>query len=380
MTTTESLAQHDVLSPVSELDRLIFTEHGRGAAVQDDETLRLELIRESVAHHLAQCPAYACFADQVGFDFDRLTDCEALDYVPQIPTDAFKRSAILSVPAEQTAKRCTSSGTQGTISVVYRDRFTIERLLGSTRRGLELLVGDWYEDEVHVLNLGPDQAEAGDLWFAYAMSLIGVDYPTRHAVRAGTFDPHEALAAIEALSRVAALPVLAGPPALVMAVAEAAVVRGDFSIPHLAIVTAGGWKRAGAQRIARVDFDELLLRAFDLNDTRRVRDAFNQVELNTVLLECEHHRKHVPPWLHITARSLKTLEPLPYGEQGLLSYLDPSASSYPCFILADDVGTVRTGPCDCGWAGRTLEIERRLDRAESWGCALKMDRAWGGSR
>jgi long-chain-fatty-acid---luciferin-component ligase len=377
VTTTESLAQHEVLSPVSELDRLIFTEHGRGAAVQDDEMLRLELVRESVGHHLVQCPAYARFAEQVGFDFDSLADPKALDYVPQIPTSAFKRSAILSVPAEQTAKRCTSSGTQGTISVVYRDRFTIERLLGSTRRGLELLVGDWYEDEIHVLNLGPDQAEAGDLWFAYVMSLIGVDYPTHHAVRAGTFDPHEALAA---LSRATAFPVLAGPPALVMEVAEAALVRGGLSIPHLAIVTAGGWKRAGAQRIARGEFNELLLRAFDLENTCRVRDAFNQVELNTVMLECEYHRKHVPPWLHITARSLRTLEPLAYGEQGLLSYLDPSASSYPCFILADDVGTVRRGPCDCGWAGRTLEIERRLDRAESWGCALKMDRAWGGSR
>lgn len=376
---TASLSQHEVLLPLSELDRLIFTEHGRGETVQDDETLRLGLVRESVTHHLEHCPAYAGFAERLGFEVDALESPEALDYVPQVPTSAFKHATILSIPTEQTAKRCTSSGTQGTISVVHRDRFTIERLLGSTRRGLELLVGDWYEDEVYVLNLGPDQAEAGDLWFAYVMSLIGVDYPTRHAVAAGIFDPHETLAALEALSDAVAFPVLAGPPALIMAVAEFALARGDISIPHLAIVTAGGWKRAGTQ-VAREEFNELMVRAFGLADTRRVRDAFNQVELNTVLLECEHQRKHVPPWLHITVRSPRTLEPLPYGEQGLLSYLDPSASSYPCFILADDVGRVRKGPCGCGFAGRTLEVERRLERAESWGCALKMDREWAVSR
>ncbi len=376
MTTVRSPAERKVLSVVAELDRLVFTEYGQQAIVQDDEVLRLRLIRESLAHHLERCPAYAMFAQHLGFSLDSLDQPEDLEHVPQFPASVFKRTSILSTPIEQTAKRCTSSGTQGRISVVHRDRRTIERLLGSTRRGLELL-GDWYEDEVRVLNLGPDQVEAGDLWFAYVMSLIELDYPTRHAVVGGVFDPHRALAELEKLAEAATLPVLAGPPTLVLSVARAALERDSISMPQLAIVTAGGWKREDAQRLDRKEFTELVTRAFGLDDNHRVRDVFNQVELNTVMVECGHHRKHVPPWLHITIRSLTTLEPLPYGEQGLLSYLDPSASSYPCFIIADDVGTVRKGPCDCGWPGRTLELDRRLDRAESWGCALKMDRAWG---
>lgn len=379
MTIVGGLAEREVLQGLGELDRLIFTEYGRQDSVQDDELLRLRLARDSVAHHLERCPAYAAFAQRLGFAVDALRQPEDLHMVPQLPTGAFKRVPVLSIPAEQTAKRCTSSGTQGHLSVVHRDRLTIERLLGSTRRGLELL-GDWHEDEVRVLNLGPDQTEASDLWFAYVMSLIGVDYPTTHAVIDGVFDPRRALAQLEELAEEAMLPVLAGPPALVLSLARAALERGGVALPQLAIVTAGGWKREDERRFDRQEFTELLVAAFRLPDDRRVRDAFNQVELNTVMVECEHHRKHVPPWLHVIVRSLTTLEPLASGQRGLLSYIDPTPSSFPCFIVADDVGAVRDGPCECGWPGRTLEIDRRLERAESWGCALKMDRAWGMDR
>ncbi len=376
MTTTGIPTEHDVLDVVSGLDRLVFTDFGRQAEIQDDAELRLQVIQASVAHHLECCPAYARFAERLGFAADALRRPEDLDRVPQLPTTAFKRAPILSVLPEQTAKRCTSSGTQGRLSIVYRDRVTLERLLGSTRRGLELL-GDWYEDEVRVLNLGPDHIEAGDLWFAYVMSLIGMDYPTKHAVVNGAFDPRRALRELDELAQEAAMPVLVGPPTLVLAVARAALDQGTRAMPQLAVVTAGGWKRDDSQHVDRDEFSNIVTRAFALKDEERVRDVFNQVELNTVIVECHCHRKHVPPWLHVTARSLTTLAPLPYGQSGLLSYLDPSASSYPCFILADDVGSVRASPCECGWPGRTLEIERRLDRMESWGCALKMDRAWG---
>jgi long-chain-fatty-acid---luciferin-component ligase len=372
-------SEHEVLPVISELDRLIFTGYGQQASVQDDDVLRLRVIRESVTHHIERCSPYARFARQVGFELDSLQRPEDLDRVPQFPTNAFKRGPVLSVPVEQTAKRCTSSGTKGTLSVVHRDRLTIERLLGATRRGLEML-GDWYEDEVRALILGPNQAEAGDLWLAYVMSLIAVDYPTSYSIVDGEFSPQRALVELEELVTAAPFTVLAGPPTLVLAVALAARQRGTVTMPQLAVVTAGGWKRDDERRVDRREFTEIVTRAFGLVDDRQVRDAFNQVELNSVMLECHCHRKHVPPWLHITARSLRTLEPLPYGAQGLLSYLDPSPSSYPCFIVADDLGTVREGPCECGWPGRTLEIERRLERSESWGCALKMDRAWDGGR
>jgi len=70
----------------------------------------------------------------------------------------------------------------------------------------------------------------------------------------------------------------------------------------MTVLTAGGWKRFSGQRIERAVFDPRACAAFGLADESQVRDAFNQVELNTVMIECSAHRKHVPPWLYAAAR------------------------------------------------------------------------------
>jgi long-chain-fatty-acid---luciferin-component ligase len=91
-------------------------------------------------------------------------------------------------------------------------------------------------------------------------------------------------------------------------------------------------------------------------------------------MDCEHGRKHCPPWLHASARAPKTLAPLGWGESGILAYLDPTATSYPCFVLSDDFGSVTRGErCPCGRSGDVLTIERRINRIEARGCALKLD-------
>jgi long-chain-fatty-acid---luciferin-component ligase len=372
--TTEVL-DHRILDAVSPVDRAVF---GDAWALPDDPGTRLELVRASVAHHLAACPPYADYAARRGFSLDQLRTPAELHLVPQIPTAAFKRGVpILSCPPGEIAKRCTSSGTLGRRSDVYRDRTTIERLLGSVRQGMEL-IGELLDDEVGVLNLGPDQAEAGELWFAYVMSLVELVLPTEHAVRGGKFDPHEALGMLKSLRDQYSRVVLIGPPALVLEVANAAPqpYGPPAGAEELMVVTAGGWKRHTGAVLDRDEFTAAVLGGLGLACVDQVRDAFNQVELNTVLLECAHRRKHVPPWLEVIVREPRTLEPLGAGEPGLLSYVDPTATSYPCFLLADDLGVVDAGPCPCGWPGRTLRVIRRIQRKEEWGCALKMDQAY----
>jgi long-chain-fatty-acid---luciferin-component ligase len=95
-----------------------------------------------------------------------------------------------------------------------------------------------------------------------------------------------------------------------------------------------------------------------------------------VIFECAHGRKHLPPWLYAAARHPRSLELLGDGEPGILSFLDPSAVSYPAFILSDDFGSVtRAASCSCGLRTDVLQIERRINRIESRGCALKMNYA-----
>ena len=104
------------------------------------------------------------------------------------------------------------------------------------------------------------------------------------------------------------------------------------------------------------------------------RDVFNMVELNSLIFECEHGHKHIPPWLYVDARSAATLAPVATGEPGLLAYLDPTPLSYPGFVLSDDVGAVCSLRCPCGIDGAVLQLQRRLSSIEERGCGMKMNR------
>jgi len=139
------------------------------------------------------------------------------------------------------------------------------------------------------------------------------------------------------------------------------------------VVTAGGWKRREDEAVSRSELSDLVEERLGIQRSR-IRDAYNMVELNTLLLECEHGRKHIPPWLVVLARRPADMSVADPGEEGVLSFLDPTAVSYPCFVLSDDLGEVHRGPCECGRAGETLLISRRLDSVEQRGCGLKLER------
>ncbi|MEN8669512.1 MAG: hypothetical protein ABF318_10345, partial [Ketobacter sp.] len=80
------------------------------------------------------------------------------------------------------------------------------------------------------------------------------------------------------------------------------------------------------------------------------------------------------PWVYASTRHADDLSVQRSGELGLLSYLDASATSYPAFIVTDDVGRVYEGTCPCGREGVTMEVVRRLTRAAARGCAMAIDR------
>jgi long-chain-fatty-acid---luciferin-component ligase len=268
-----------------------------------------------------------------------------------------------------------SSGTQGSQSRVARDHVTLERFVGSTRTQIDLLLEPW--DEAQVCNLGPDTGEANDLWFAYVMSILDLILPSTHYVHGDVFYPASVIADLQSLAA-DTQPIIVGPPVLFLHLLdfmERRDIRLRLGACNGLIVTAGGWKRFNDEAIARHVLTERLVDRFGVAGPPQVRDAFNMVELNTVMLECENHRKHIPPWLVVLVRDPGTLEPVCDGAPGLISYLDPTANSYPGFILSDDFGRASQEPCACNRTGPTLEIVRRVRRIESRGCALKMDRS-----
>jgi hypothetical protein len=77
-------------------------------------------------------------------------------------------------------------------------------------------------------------------------------------------------------------------------------------------------------------------------------------------------------WRHFTGESIARDEfdsrvELPPGAPGAIAILDALNTSYPGFLLSDDVGAVDETPCHCGRSGQTLSFHRRM-HGDELGC------------
>jgi long-chain-fatty-acid---luciferin-component ligase len=226
----------------------------------------------------------------------------------------------------------------------------------------------------HIFNIGPATREAPNLWIAYVMAGVAVIYTTRCYVQNDVFDIEQLVADMTAVPHSEGISVV-GPPPLLLDLAKFLEARGGVALGDRALVLAtGGWKRRQGEAVARGEFDRRVTAALGLAAIEQVRDTYNMVELNTVMFECAHKAKHCAPWVYASARDPRTLAELPSGQAGLLAFADPTPTSYPGFVLSDDFGTVqRRVQCACGIAGDTLTIERRVNKVETRGCALKLE-------
>jgi long-chain-fatty-acid---luciferin-component ligase len=327
---------------------------------------------EAFRFHYTNCISYQRYCKLEGVSPETLTMPEDVARIPLIPASMFKEQIIRSVDGDAIAKVCRSSGTQGVISRVARDNTSMERFVGSIRLSAEQLLD--LRVRAHVFNLGPDTDAAGDVWFPYVMSLISLLRPATHYVLDGVFDPRKVADDLVALDG-EIQPIIVGPPIFVVYLLQYLADQGvtlDLGARHGLLVTGGGWKTHTDEEVDSTEFRAWCAKQLGLNGVA-VRDAYNMVELNTVVFECEAAHKHIPPWLVVAALDSETQEPVATGEMGVLAYWDALATGYPGFVISDDFGVIDPGRCECGRAGPTMSFIRRVTAADDRGCARAMD-------
>lgn len=327
-------------------------------------------MQKSFAHHYQNCQLYRQFCDLHQFTPPQLTCFADLYNIPQIPTAIFKSLAVCSVDQE-TCKCCTSSGTKGYVSRIYRDGRTIRAFLDSIVRDLDSMYGLTPENCI-IYNLGPSEEEAGDIWIAYVTGFLKHAFETYQYMHAGILETArfiQDLQAHPAEKRIALL----GAPILFMKVFEYMERSGTvLHLPESALIfTAGGWKSKSGEALPRDILCAKFNRYFGTGQTQYF-DVYNQVESNTPFFECRCGGRHVPAGYLVIARDPVTLKALPDSEEGVISFLDSSANSYPAFVITDDIGSVTTG-CRCGYKGQVFHYGRRVKSVESKGCAIKLD-------
>lgn len=336
--------------------------------------IQTNLIRESFKYHYNKCQLYKNYCDKLKVGPDDIAGNDDLVKIPLIPSILFKDYNIMSCNPFEIVKTCTSSGTKGSISKIFRDEVTMERFMGSIQCCLDQMMN---LDDAFCINLGPTTEEAGDLWFSYAMSLVDLIYPSEYFVIDDVFYPDNAYKKILEEKNNYENIILIGAPIMFLELVNY-MEKNNLKIEsceNFYFLTAGGWKRFSGSEIPKPEFIKMTKKFFINAQEKYFRDILNMVELNTVLPECELKVKHLPPWVKVMILDPIYLNPVKDGEYGLMAYLDPSTTSYPGFILTDDVGKiVVSGKCQCGRYGQGIEILRRIGRVESRGCALKIDK------
>ncbi|WP_347332172.1 hypothetical protein [Marinimicrobium locisalis] len=332
--------------------------------------LTAALIKESLRYHAQHNEQYASYLDNAR---ETVEEGE-LANIPLVPSTLFKNPAakVLSGPQSEIQQYSRSSGTQGAVSLVPRDETSILRFIGGMSASMPALLGvDRMGNHVGIV-LGKDADSAENLWFSYALACITIEIETEFMETKDGFDIDKTLDTIGKLKASGRDLIIVGPPFRALDLAEAYAERVGKALGGKDfIITAGGWKGEKSKAIDNKTFRRVVCKSFGLKSDKQIRDCYNMVECNTAFFECEHHEKHIPPWVYAYSVDPVNQNKKTDGE-GVICLLDASANSYPCFIKTDDVGIINHEQCSCGRHGPTIRITRRINKVESRGCALKM--------
>lgn len=338
-----------------------------------------DVLRDAAIHHQAGNGFYRAQCDALGVDPAAISDINDLQDLPLLPVDLFKSpdvKALLTCSLADVETETRSSGTRGVPSVAPRNSETLTLalvgLIGTYREFFSLSGGAG-------LFLNPSDPEASEMGLLKDLNILNsvFDYHT-DLVADQAFDASEALDHLHRWKGHMTRHIV-GPPFLIGRLLRF-LERAEINVrldPYSMIITLGGWKRHTAEAIPDEAFRE---RCHDLLGVRpeNVRDMYGMIESNMLAVECHLHRKHVPPWCYISIREPdhngKELAP---GETGTIAVLDALSTSYPGFLLTDDLGDVETGTCGCGRTGQVINFRGRGHGGAPGHCPVSIERYLG---
>lgn len=335
-----------------------------------------DVLRDAAIYHQARNGFYRAQCDALGVDPAAINDIGDLQELPLLPVSMFKRpdaQVLLTCSLADVETETRSSGTHGIQSVARRNSETMTRalvgLIGTYREFFNLSGGAG-------LFLNPTDSEASEMGLLKDFNILNSVFD-HHAylVDDHAFDAREAMEHLRRWKGHMTRHIV-GPPFLINRLLrfleqEKVNVRLD---PYSMIITLGGWKRHTAEAIPEEGFRD---RCHDLLGVRpaNVRDMYGMIESNMLAVECHLHRKHVPPWCYISIRDPGQVgKELPSGDTGTIAILDALNTSYPGFLLTDDMGDVETGTCGCGRTGQVINFRRRGQGSGLGNCPVSIER------
>lgn len=372
-------------------DRLIDDPHPFEMDIAEANALRLKAIQGSFEHHYKNNGVYRAFCDKFGVKPEDIRTFDDMPKIALITSDFFKQisaykeedlNKIISVPPQRIIKYFTTSGTTGKASKYPFDKESLIRLNKSNVHIMKHVGGIGKDDKFMFLTPGLEDTQTAMVHGMY--QLLGayfgeaVKAQIRFAQKMRDGEAYYELDDVLSFITGEGVIHLYGPPyaykdmAEIMINNKATVKMGKNSKAF----TTGGWKGRKDEMITPKELNQMIDEAFGIDESN-IRDGLGLTDIFSIIMECEKKRKHVPPWMHVSARlesdDLQDLEKvMPLNEEGIIAFLTPMIESYPAFITTGDLGALTTDfneKCECGRIGPTVEYRGRS--GDPRGCALE---------
>jgi len=335
----------------------------------------LDLLQKVLAHHYQNCKPYAKFCQKHGFERTTFNNIEDLPY---LPASIFKDTLLLSIKPDEVFREIRSSATSsGRSSRIGLDKKNNRRWSYSLQRMLIERIGDnrcktmILDDESALGRSNVVSARASmtrsltflasevDTCLTSKNDVLKLDFEKLEKFLSGTKDGESVIlfGFTFILYSHVILPLLK--------------YGKRFNLPKIKIIHAGGWKKLESQKVTSEKLAEECFKCFAV-PPENIIDIYGFSEQGGLLYpSCEHGFKHTPVWSEVICRDPLTLNPLPFGEAGLMQYVTPIQTSYPGHsIITEDMGYIAgRDDCLCGRKGTMFKIIGRSDVAtEERGC------------
>lgn len=321
-------------------------------------------------HHAEHCAPYARILQAEGIDAG---SSFALDAIPFIPVQLFKRHDLASITPEARFKILTSSGTTSqAVSRITLDRATaaaqskalvriLQQFLGKARLPMLIIDHPGVIKDRHAFSA----RGAGIL----GMSSFGRDHT--YALR--DEDMSLDIDAIQAFAQR-----YRGQEVLIFGFTFMVWKYFQQAVRHLPdpprferarLFHSGGWKKLQDEAVDNDTFKAALRNTLGIP---AIHNFYGMVEqVGSIFVECEHGRLHTPAFADVIIRNPLNWSVQPKGQAGVIQVLSVLPRSYPGHsLLTEDVGIeIGEDDCPCGRLGKTFQVQGRLARAELRGCS-----------
>jgi long-chain-fatty-acid---luciferin-component ligase len=346
--------------------------------IEEQQALKTSLIAENVRFHYENNAYYRGLCKEYGVTPSDIHHFNDLINIPVLLVSQFKEldsHKLLTLGLDQIEFEMRSTGTSGIPSVARRDSETVTQgalaTMAMYRELFEFSSGA-------ILFLMPSTEEMPEMGMVKVLNLFsGMVDTSKCIVRKLSFDPQEGIELLAQWEDVHTRHIV-GPPFLVYRLIQH---LKEHNV-HLKldedtrIINLGGWKRFTGEEIPREEYNQECAEYLGIQPDQ-IRDMYGLVETNTLAIECSHHSKHVPPWVHFSVRDLDDFrQEVHDGRYGVLAIIDPTCLAYPANILTEDIVYLdETTSCPCGRNGQIVNFVARVAGAEEGCCAINLEKA-----